>query len=116
MAELHPLNDLLERGTTYWQIDLGRGAGAMSSDNRNPSLRRVRSFTTPHQLLQPVAEAIADLVCNEDFRLICACEENACGRLFLDRVKLHGRPLCCAKFCDLCLKVAADRRSCRHTT
>ena len=108
-AELHPLNDLLERGTSYWQIELDRNARGISPDNGHPRLRRVRRLTTPDQLLQPIAEAIADLVSFEDFRRICACEDKACGRLFLDRTKLRDGRVVGATLCGSCVGVATVR-------
>ena len=72
-AELGPLNDLLARSDSYWQVEAGGERGAAPASEEGPlRLRRVRRWTTPEQLLQPLAEAIADLVCNEDFRLIRA--------------------------------------------
>jgi predicted RNA-binding Zn ribbon-like protein len=72
-------------------------------------LRRVRRWTTPEQLLLPLAEAIGDLVCNADFRLIRACEGAACSLTFLDRTKAHARRWCSMAVCGNRAKAAAHR-------
>jgi predicted RNA-binding Zn ribbon-like protein len=109
-AELGPLNDLLARSDTYWQVQAGGNPGvAPTLDQRPLRLHRVRRWTAPQQLLQPLAEAIADLVCNEDFRLIRACEGKACTLLFLDRTKSHARRWCSMALCGNRAKAAAHR-------
>ncbi len=109
-AELGPLNDLLARSDSYWQVEAGGAPGAAPAlDQRPLRLRRVRRWTAPEQLLQPLAEAIADLVCNEDFRLIRACEGKACVLLFLDKTKSHARRWCSMALCGNRAKAAAHR-------
>ncbi|HEV2674842.1 MAG TPA: ABATE domain-containing protein [Aliidongia sp.] len=101
-AELAPLNQLLARDDNYLQIGIdGRGHG--------PHSHRVRRWTTADQLLQPLAAAIADLVCHADFRLIRTCEGVACTLVFLDKTKAHGRRWCSMAVCGNRAKVAAHR-------
>jgi hypothetical protein len=70
-------NLLLVAGDGYWQIQaVARDAAAESGGPLR--LKRVRRWTSPGQFLHPVAEAIADLVCHADFRLIRKCETAAC--------------------------------------
>ena len=110
VAELGPLNRLLARDVSYWQIEAGgdsrEGPATGQSVLRQ---RRVRRGTTPDQLLQPIAEAIADLVCNADFRLIRACEGTACTLMFLDKTKSHARRWCSMAVCGNRAKAAAHR-------
>jgi predicted RNA-binding Zn ribbon-like protein len=109
-AELGPLNDLLARSDSYWQVEAGGDPGAAPAPDQGLlRLQRVRRWTTPEQLLQPLAEAIADLVCNEDFRLIRACEGKACVLLFLDKTKSHARRWCSMRLCGNRAKAAAHR-------
>ncbi len=109
-AELGPLNDLLARSDCYWQVEAGGDRGALPEPDQRPlRAQRVRRWTTPEQLLQPLAEAIADLVCNEDFRLIRACEGKACVLLFLDKSKSHARRWCSMALCGNRAKAAAHR-------
>ena len=109
-AQLGPLNDLLARSDCFWQVEAGDNAGAaLAIDQRPLCLQRVRRWTTPQQLLQPLAEAIADLVCNEDFRLIRACEGKVCVLFFLDKTKSHARRWCSMAICGNRAKAAAHR-------
>jgi predicted RNA-binding Zn ribbon-like protein len=108
--ELGPLKDLLARNDSYWQVEVGRDPEATPVPDQGPfRLQRVRRWTTPEQLLQPLAEAIADLVCNEDFRLIRACEGKACVLLFLDKTKSHARRWCSMALCGNRAKAATHR-------
>jgi predicted RNA-binding Zn ribbon-like protein len=118
VAELGPLNDLLARSDIYWQVET-RGAprDAAAPGQRPLRLRTVRRWTTPEQLLQPLAEAIANLVCNEDFRLIRECEGKACVLYFLDKTKAHARRWCSMALCGNRAKAAAHRaRALRNHT
>lgn len=103
LVELASLNRLLAEGDGYLQVDLGDEAGSGLVQ------RCLRRWTSPEQLLQPIAEAIADLVCHADFRRIRACEGSACTILFLDRTKAHARRWCSMAVCGNRAKVAAYR-------
>ena len=103
VAELGPLNLLLANEDCYRQIEAGR------PDSPPLVLRTARRWTTPEQLLQPVAESLADLACRADFRLIRACEGSACTLLFLDRTKSHARRWCSMAACGNRAKAAAHR-------
>jgi predicted RNA-binding Zn ribbon-like protein len=110
VAELGPLNDLLARSDMYWQVEATGATDAVLAPGQRPLyLRTVRRWTTPQQLLQPLAEAIANLVCNEDFRLIRACEGKACVLFFLDKTKSHARRWCSMAICGNRAKAAAHR-------
>jgi predicted RNA-binding Zn ribbon-like protein len=118
-AELAPLNRLLEKDSGYWQIeartrDVSRSSARSESGSGSGSggalqQRRVRRWTMPEDLLQPIGDAIADLVCHADFRLIRACEGAACTLMFLDRTKAHGRRWCSMAVCGNRAKAAAHR-------
>src|SRR5262249_32154115 len=97
---LGALNELLAGDTRY---PIGE---AVSGELR---MRRVRRWEDPDELLHPVAEAAAELVCNEDFRLIRACGGHVCTLLFLDRTKAHGRRWCSMAVCGNRAKAAAHR-------
>lgn len=98
-AELAPLNRLLAQDDSHLVIEAGAHRHA----------RRVRRWTTPEQLLQPIADAIADLICHADFRLIRGCEGPVCTLKFLDKTKAHGRRWCSMGTCGNRAKVAAHR-------
>ena len=108
-AELGPLNALLARDDSHLQVEAGAGLGRGGAHPRALGERRVRRWTSPAQLLQPLAEAIVDLVCHADFRLIRACEGTGCTLVFLDRTKAHARRWCSMAVCGNRAKVAAHR-------
>src|SRR5262249_50906985 len=62
---LGPLNELLAGDTSCPAVEAAGGEQALR-------LRRVRRWDSPDELLHPVAEAAADLICSVDFRLIRA--------------------------------------------
>jgi predicted RNA-binding Zn ribbon-like protein len=99
---LRPLNELLAADTSYPVIAVAGGEQALG-------LRRVRRWESPDELLHPIAEAAADLICSADFRLIRACEGSVCTLLFLDRTKAHGRRWCSMAVCGNRSKAAAHR-------
>ena len=102
LRELGPLNRLLERDVTHRTIEAAAPGG------RPLVCRQVRRWT-PERLLMPVAEAIADLVCNGDFHLIRTCEGVDCVLMFYDRTKAHGRRWCSMALCGNRAKAAAHR-------
>jgi predicted RNA-binding Zn ribbon-like protein len=97
---LGPLNELLAGDTSYPVVAVVGG---------ELQLQRVRRWATPDELLHPIAEAAADLVCTADFRLIRLCQGHACTLLFLDRTKAHGRRWCSMAVCGNRAKAAAHR-------
>jgi predicted RNA-binding Zn ribbon-like protein len=99
---LGPLNELLAADTSYPVLEAGDREQAVR-------MRRVRRWAGPDELLHPVAEAAADLIGNEDFRLIRACGGHVCTLLFIDRTKAHGRRWCSMAVCGNRAKAAAHR-------
>jgi predicted RNA-binding Zn ribbon-like protein len=99
-AELGPLNLLLAGDKSYAKVTGGP---------ERLTLQRLRRWETPEELLQPIAAAIADLVCHADFRLIRACEGHDCSLMFLDRTKAHARRWCSMALCGNRAKAAAHR-------
>ena len=99
---LGPLNELLAADTSYWVLETG-------DREQTVRMRRIRRCEGPDELLHPIAEATADLICNEDFRLIRACEGHVCTLLFIDRTKAHGRRWCSMAVCGNRAKAAAHR-------
>jgi len=65
--------------------------------------------------LQPIAEAIGDLICNADFRLIRTCGAPTCTLMFYDRTKGHARRWCSMSICGNRAKAAAHRARVRKT-
>jgi predicted RNA-binding Zn ribbon-like protein len=105
-AAVAPLNELLAGNSSFQRVE---AAGRDTGDRRRLLLRRVHRWENPEELLVPIAEAAADLVCNRDFRLIRSCEGSACVLLFLDRTKAHARRWCSMAVCGNRAKAAAHR-------
>jgi predicted RNA-binding Zn ribbon-like protein len=112
---LEPLNRVLERDEGY---------GAIVARSSHPKNRRVpsglewrplRRWGTPNALLLPIAQAMAHLVCSEDFSLVKGCEGKTCTLLFLDRTHGRARRWCSMTVCGNRAKQAAHRqRSARN--
>jgi predicted RNA-binding Zn ribbon-like protein len=107
---LEPLNRVLERGESYDAI-AGRSKDRTNRGNLPGfELRRLRRCVTPNALLLPIAEALAHLVCQEDFSLVRECERKLCTFLFLDRTNGRARRWCSMAICGNRAKQAAFRR------
>jgi predicted RNA-binding Zn ribbon-like protein len=107
---LEPLNRVLERDEGYGAIV---ARSARSRNNGAPSgleWRRLRRWSTPNALLLPIAEAMAHLVCSEDFFLVKGCEGKVCTLLFLDRTHGRARRWCSMTVCGNRAKQAAHRQ------
>jgi predicted RNA-binding Zn ribbon-like protein len=104
VRELEPLNRLLEREETFSRIARrNRGEPAPFT------LESVRRWRTPESLLLPIGEALARLVCTEDFAQVKACEGPACTLLFADHIRGHARRWCSMAICGNRAKQAAHR-------
>lgn len=107
MRELVPLNALLARDERYGEIvksaeNAGEGAAL--------TYRVARRWRAPDALLMPIAEALAKLVCEEDFTHVKACEGHRCTMLFADHTRGHARRWCSMAVCGNRAKVAAHRQ------
>jgi len=104
LPALDPLNLLLERDIRYTRV-VARDAGQESRLDLVP-LRRWRS---PETLLQPLGEALAAVMIEEDFSQVKACEGAACTLLFVDHTRAHTRRWCSMEICGNRAKQAAHR-------
>lgn len=103
-SELGPLNLLLERDETFSRIvpePMGDGTF---------KLQLLRRWRSPDSLLLPVGEALARLVCTEDFSHVRACEGASCSLLFADHTRGHARRWCSMASCGNRAKQAAHRQ------
>jgi predicted RNA-binding Zn ribbon-like protein len=109
-AAVAALNEPLARDSGFQRVE---AAGGDAEDRRRLLLRRVHRWESPGELLQPIAEAAADLIRNQDSRLIGSCKGSACTLIFLDRMKAHTRRWCSMAVCGNRAKAAAHpaRRS-----
>lgn len=67
-------------------------------------------WSGPEQLLVPVAESAAALLCQADVSLVKKCENPACILFFYDTTRNHGRRWCSMTACGNRAKVAAHYR------
>jgi predicted RNA-binding Zn ribbon-like protein len=102
LARLGPLHRLLERDDTFSRIVPWPDGGAFR-------LQTVRRWRTPESLLLPIGEALAQLVCTEDFSNVKACEGPVCTLLFADHTRGHARRWCSMALCGNRAKQAAHR-------
>ncbi len=67
-------------------------------------------YQKPRQMLAPIAESAADLLCYGDLSLIKKCEANDCVLYFYDTTKNHKRRWCSMSACGNRAKAAAFYR------
>ena len=105
LAELEPLNELLERDAGLLRLVVAKRGKANAIE-----LVRARRWRTSGSLLVPVGEALAQLVANEDFADVKACEGPACTLMFADHTRGRSRRWCSMAICGNRAKQAAHRR------
>jgi predicted RNA-binding Zn ribbon-like protein len=108
LHELEPLNRLLERDETFRQI-----ARHHRSDGDRFELQMMRRWRSPGSLLLPIGEALAQLVCEEDFANVKACEGQTCTLVFADHTRRRARRWCSMAVCGNRAKQAAHRNRLR---
>jgi len=117
LQELEPLNRVLARDEEFGQVAVreierkkaGRAAHGEPSVSRLV-WRTQRRWRSPDALLFPIARAMAELVCDEDFRRVKACEGHRCTLMFVDRTRGHARRWCSMSVCGNRAKQAAHRQ------
>jgi predicted RNA-binding Zn ribbon-like protein len=105
LRELGPLNQLLERDDQHGQIVVASVQGGAAPFE----LQARRRWQSVDSLLMPIAQALARLVCEEDFTQVKACEGPTCTLLFADHTRAHARRWCSMAACGNRAKVAAHR-------
>jgi len=103
LAELEPLNRLLERDETFSRI------APRPAEQPPFELQPLRRWRNPDALLLPIGEALARLVCADDFSHVKACGGPACTLLFADHTRGHARRWCSMAVCGNRAKQAAHR-------
>jgi predicted RNA-binding Zn ribbon-like protein len=121
LLDLEPLNRVLSRDEEYGQI-IARDNSRKGKEKRDPEEAPLsnlewspqRRWRSPDALLLPIAKAMAELVCDEDFSLVKACEGRGCTLVFLDRTRRHARRWCSMSVCGNRAKQAAHRERAQH--
>jgi predicted RNA-binding Zn ribbon-like protein len=93
LDSLKPLNRILERDEKYWAIVARPHGSRNGQPARALEQRALRRWSTPNALLLPIAQAMADLVCLDDFSMINRREVDGCSLLFLDKTQDRGKAL-----------------------
>ena len=75
-----------------------------------------RRWQSPDSLLLPIAKSLAELVSNDDFTYVKACEGPTCTLLFVDRTNGRARRWCSMAVCGNRAKQAAHRKRERRNT
>jgi predicted RNA-binding Zn ribbon-like protein len=101
LMALDPLNELLKRDERFAEVVV-EPSGVFA-------LAQQRRWNSSDALLLPIAEAMARLVCEEDFAHVKACEGPACTLLFADHTRGHARRWCSMALCGNRAKQAAHR-------
>jgi predicted RNA-binding Zn ribbon-like protein len=104
LAELAPLNQLLEQDQQHGEITASSAGGVTRFE-----LVARRRWQSPDSLLMPIAEALARVICEEDFTYVKACEGATCTLMFADHTRGHARRWCSMAICGNRAKVAAHR-------
>lgn len=115
LKELAPLNRVLERDQEYGQI-VKRERGPDADTPSGLVWRPARRWQNPDSLLLPIAKSMAELVSNNDFSCVRACEGQTCTLLFLDRTHGRVRRWCSMAVCGNRAKQAAHRKRVRHAS
>ena len=112
LRQLDPLNRVLERDEVFGQVAPRDQDSATVHGSHLMWVER-RRWRSPESLLQPIARELADVICNEDFNLIRACEGHACTLMFVDHTKSRRRRWCSMAVCGNRAKQAALRERLR---
>jgi predicted RNA-binding Zn ribbon-like protein len=100
---LEPLNRLLARDEAFKMIC------APNDGDGTLALREGRRWRAPEALLLPIGESLANLVCEENFSNVKACEGHACTLMFADHTRGRQRRWCSMAVCGNRAKQAAHR-------
>ena len=92
-------------------LKLGNPTRELQWDGKTASFKVVkrRDTTTAVGLLEPVADALVNLLTAEQLDLVRQCEGEDCTLLFHDLTKSHRRRWCSMAVCGNRMKVAAFR-------
>jgi predicted RNA-binding Zn ribbon-like protein len=117
LNELAPLNQVLGRDESYRQVALASPSTSEAIDGDGHSAlhwQHRRHWRTSEALLLPIAEAMGELVCRQDFTLVRKCEGPTCTLWFHDVSKGHARRWCSMAVCGNRAKAAAHRARSRQ--
>jgi predicted RNA-binding Zn ribbon-like protein len=109
LKDLGPLNRILERDQEFGQIVKAERGMEVEAPS-GLVWRSRRRWQSPDTLLLPIARSMAQLVCEDDFSYVKACEGPACTLLFIDRTHGRAKRWCSMAICGNRAKQAAHRK------
>lgn len=124
LQDLEPLNRVLARDDEFGQVVARENSRKAKSAKQDPHHEepvsglvwsQQRRWRSPDALLFPIAKAMAELVCDDDFTNIKACQGPCCTLLFVDRTRGHARRWCSMSVCGNRAKQAAHRERAHQT-
>lgn len=92
-------------------LEDGRASRELRWDVTSKSFQAItqRRYDDPASLLEPVAQAVMDLLTKTSMDLVRQCEAYDCTLMFRDTTKSHRRRWCSMALCGNRMKVAAFR-------
>jgi predicted RNA-binding Zn ribbon-like protein len=105
LRALEPLNRLLQRDEGFSQI-----VAPDDEEGIALALHTMRRWRSPESLLLPIGQAMAKLICSEDFSDVKACEGAHCTLLFVDHTRGRKRRWCSMAICGNRTKAAVHRK------
>jgi len=92
-------------------LEAGRPRKELEWDTASKTFKIVshRNNMNAASLLEPVAQALVDLLSNENLQLVRECEAHDCTLFFHDLTKSHRRRWCSMASCGNRMKAAAHR-------
>ena len=110
LSELGGINNLLASGNNYFQIEAGNLQDHDDVGRKTLFLwKQLRRFDSPGDLLLPIAQAIGEFICLNDFKYVKPCKNHECILWFYDISKNHTRNWCSMSICGNRAKAAAYR-------
>jgi predicted RNA-binding Zn ribbon-like protein len=105
LADLEPLNRLLARDEGFGQLVALRRGKTTALE-----FQRVRRWRSPESLLVPIAEALAQMLAEENLSDVKTCEGVTCTLMFADRTRARSRRWCSMESCGNRAKQIAHRQ------
>ncbi|WP_260986131.1 CGNR zinc finger domain-containing protein [Bordetella genomosp. 13] len=105
------LGKAADAGVVNRVLEAGRPQRVLQWDGASGGYRLAqhRRKADAASLLEPVAQALADLLTNVSLELVRQCEGDGCTLLFHDQTKSHRRRWCSMATCGNRMKAAAFR-------
>ncbi|HGE8465236.1 CGNR zinc finger domain-containing protein [Serratia nevei] len=101
-ADASAVNQVLRAGCASKELEWDSESGSFKMVRQRPQ-ENAASF------LEPVAQAIANLLAHTPLDLVRQCEAHECTLIFHDKTKSHRRRWCSMALCGNRMKVAAFR-------